>query len=530
MPMDCRPVEMDRPTAAAVASPKTFVSSLSSLVIYPVCLLVFCWVLFGYRLTERDLWSSHEGRAAQDAQTILNERDWGLPRLFDQRPELQKPPLYYWMVALVARLRGGTVDALAVRLPATLAAIGGVLGVYVFMVGRRRPLAALFAALMLATAVNYTWLARTGRIDMPLTLAVGGAVCGFFVAQRRRQEQKPAWPWLLVFYGMMGSAILLKGPIGAVLIFAVAGVYWLTEGKLSASRKWRVWLPLANESGLWWGLPLVLAICVPWYAWAAIRTQGSLLWTFFWHHNVERALGGSTLRAHPWYLYGPYLVIYLLPWSLLLPVAGWFYWRRRNLPRDVEACFGLVWLVAIVLVLSMARFKRADYLLPAFPGAALFLGCAAERWYENTRRRKSLAALFGLILVGCLAGWWVYVDRVLPADEPAREYKRFAAAIRRLVPAPDLVLFFRAEAHALAFHVGPPIDTFLEWENLDIWAGRSGCHYIVMPEDCAAEWPEHVTSGRLEEVSRSTDLPGAGHRQRPLVLMRTRPGVVPHRP
>src|SRR5438094_8663458 len=54
--------------------------------------------LIFYRLADRDLWSSHEARAAQDAQTILDD-SLGLPRLFDGRLELQKPPLYYWLVA-----------------------------------------------------------------------------------------------------------------------------------------------------------------------------------------------------------------------------------------------------------------------------------------------------------------------------------------------------------------------------------------------------------------------------------------------
>ena len=93
------------------------------------------------------------------------------------------------------------------------------------------------------------------------------------------------------------------------------------------------------------------------------------------------------------------------------------------------------------------------------------------------------------------------------------------------MPAPCLVFFFRAEAHLHANHIGPPINTFLEWENLDIWAGRPGHHYIIMPADCAAEWPRHVTSGSLEEVLRSSDLDGDVHRLRPLVLMRTHPSV-----
>src|SRR5262245_16742920 len=63
--------------------------------------------LFLHRLAERDLWSSHEARAAQNAQSILNDGSWLLPHQFDGHPEFQKPPLYYWSVAATAWLRGG---------------------------------------------------------------------------------------------------------------------------------------------------------------------------------------------------------------------------------------------------------------------------------------------------------------------------------------------------------------------------------------------------------------------------------------
>src|SRR5262245_34088684 len=88
--------------------------------------LLLCAFLFFYRLAERDLWGSHEARAAQDAQSVLEEGRWLLPRLLDRKVDLQKPPLYYWMVAATARLLGRPVDALAVRLPAAAAALATV--------------------------------------------------------------------------------------------------------------------------------------------------------------------------------------------------------------------------------------------------------------------------------------------------------------------------------------------------------------------------------------------------------------------
>ena len=88
-----------------------------------LCVFAVTYLLFFHRLADRDLWSSHEARAGMDAQTILDDGAWGLPHLFNGEPELQKPPLYYWLVAAIAWLRGGGVDAWAVRLPAAGAAV-----------------------------------------------------------------------------------------------------------------------------------------------------------------------------------------------------------------------------------------------------------------------------------------------------------------------------------------------------------------------------------------------------------------------
>src|ERR1700733_11865951 len=80
-------------------------------------LCVLCFVLFFFHLGDRDLSSSHEARAGQDAQSMLSSGEWDLPRLFDGQVEMQKPPLYYWLVALFGALNGGVVDGWCVRLP-----------------------------------------------------------------------------------------------------------------------------------------------------------------------------------------------------------------------------------------------------------------------------------------------------------------------------------------------------------------------------------------------------------------------------
>ncbi len=498
-------------------------------------LLVLCGLLFFYHLVRRDLWSSHEARAAQDAQTILDDGDWGLPRQFHGEVEMQKPPLYYWLVAALGWCRGGEVDAWAVRLPAALAALACVLALCGLGCRLGRPVAGLIAAAVLATAMHFTWLARVVRIDMPLTLCVSLALGGFYLGGRRgaarpgeravEHRLSVTVPALLVAYLGIAAGLLLKGPVAAVLPAAVMGLHLLLERELPPPwRPGHCWR-LLHRYGLWWGLPLTAALAVPWYVWADAQTQGEFFRVFFWHHNYERGFDGAGgLRQHPWWFYGPRFALDFLPWSPLVLAAGVLLFRRGRWRADPEARFGAAWLLAMTLVLSCARFKRSDYLLPAFPGAALLLGCVAERWYLSSRRPRRLRAALAVALAGCAVGWWVYVDRVLPRTEAELEDRTFAEEIRRRAPAPRPVLFFWAEAHPLAFHVGRPLHILIEWQDLDAWAARPESTLVVMPPEVAREWPRHLTAGRLEEVVRNTDLAGGRHKN-PLVLLRTVPSA-----
>ncbi len=509
-----------------------------------LCVFVVNYLLFFHRLADRDLWSSHEARAGMDAQTVLDDGAWGLPHLFSGEPELQKPPLYYWLAAAIAWLRGGAVDAWAVRLPAAGSAVLAVLLLVAFGRARGRFLAGATAAVVLATAMHFTWLARIGRIDMPLCLTVSVAVGAMYCARcagvasgewRVSRKEKADFSFLatrhsplatlFLAYLAVAAGVLLKGPIGAVLPAAAVAAHRLVEGELPPPWRRRAWLRLIHELGLWWGVPLVLALTLPWFIWADLATHGDFFRVFILRHNLERGLGDGTLRSYPFWYYGPQFVSDFLPWSVLLPVAGWVCWRRGAWRTDPEVRFGLAWFAAVMLVLSCASFKRGDYLLPAYPGAALFLGCIfsnEERRWRETGPRAAWAALCllpCLLAVGMTAGWLVRVERGLPAEEPYRDYTRFAAEVRREAPPPQEVLFFRTEAHALAFHVGRPLAVLVEWKDLGDRIAGSGTRYVVMPPNVADEAPQALPHLRFEKVLENTDLSGGAH-ERPLVLLR----------
>ena len=159
--------------------------------------------------------------------------------------------------------------------------------------------------------------------------------------------------------------------------------------------------------------------------------------------------------------------------------------------------------------------------MPAYPGAAIWLGCVAERLFSAGVRQIGPAGL-ALGMAGStaafVAAWGIYLNLAMPQQDIEHDQSSFAIAIREKAPRPELLLLFRVEDHLLAFHLGRPLNTFLEWENLDIWVGRPERHFVLMPAECAAEWRQYITSGTLDEVLRYTDRTDR-RRPRDLVLM-----------
>jgi 4-amino-4-deoxy-L-arabinose transferase-like glycosyltransferase len=512
-------------------------------------LLVF---LFLFRLGHRELTSSHEARAAQNAQRMLDTGEWGLPVLFDGQTDLQKPPGYYWLVAGCGWINGGAVDAFAARFPAALAGLATVLMVYLFLRRAGQPTAAVVAAVGLATAIHFTAISRTARIDVPLTCTVTAALFAF-----RRGCEDGGRRWHLLSAVAAAAGVMLKGPIALALIGPVA-VAWLACERLLASggqpRSQGSGIrsqteassglpdscpltpdpcegpPLAEDrpvlplSSVVLGTLVVVALAGPWFLWANRVTDGEFVHVFFWHHNVARFTGSSpTLASYPWWYYVPRFAVDFLPWTPALVLLGIGAFRSGRWREDPLFRFGLVWFAVMFVVLSTARFKRSDYLLPLFPGAAIAMGCAAEGWLASrtdprTIRRTRWA--FGVVVALVAVGWQVVTFAVEPAEQAKEEKRAFAAAIREHAPPPNEVVLFRAESHLLALRLGRPLVTMVEWKDLNDRLAEPGPHFVVMPPEYVYPAQQIVTSQRLVVVARLDDYV-SDRPPRPLVFLRT---------
>jgi 4-amino-4-deoxy-L-arabinose transferase-like glycosyltransferase len=452
-----------------------------------VLLIAFSLLLFLFGMDNRALWSSHEGRAAQHAQLMIDSNQWGMPALYFGESDYQKPPLYYWLVALLAKMRGGLVDAWSVRFPASVSAVIGVCAVYAAAASFGRASTGLIAAVIVACNLRYSWLARVGRIDMPLTLAVSCILFCFFAAYRctvggRTGTVRSAWRWMLGAYLGAGVGVMLKGPVALVLPVVPAVLFLAWQRELAWP--WRSgFRGLLHRFGVWWGIPLVCAIVGPWFVWASVATHGAFLKTFFWHHHWDRTLGIEGLKPEPIWYYLPQIVTDLFPWSVLLPAAVWREFRSTRAGEPQLGRFALCWILGMFGLLSLVRFKRHDYLLPIIPGAALLLSCQWERLFGRhggDRERRWSVVYSGVLAATAVAmgglaltwtGWfgefawrsaasfgWIHdTDRMLLSkllSSPARGSRGFGWAALggalATMGAAWLVLFRRPTATACA--------------------------------------------------------------------------------
>ncbi|MCX6726914.1 MAG: glycosyltransferase family 39 protein [Candidatus Shapirobacteria bacterium] len=183
-----------------------------------------------------ELWTPDEPRYAQVAREMLNTGNYIVPSL-GAEPYSNKPPLFFWLIALSAR-HYGSVSAAAARLPSAVAALGVLLLTY--LLGRKlyNPLTGFFSGLILFTGFEFFWLATRAHLDMTLTFWITLSqflfYCGYTSEKYRSQL------YLLSFFSA-GLSILTKGPVGLIIVLITIALFLSIFWTITPAEKLAIW-------------------------------------------------------------------------------------------------------------------------------------------------------------------------------------------------------------------------------------------------------------------------------------------------
>jgi 4-amino-4-deoxy-L-arabinose transferase-like glycosyltransferase len=347
----------------------------------------------------------HETFVVRTVEEMHDRGDFVVPYLND-RPRLNKPPLNYWLTAVVADIAGDLNRVapwegrfVSVLAGGGLVALSGALGTAL-----ASPAIGLMAAAIAASSYGTFYYTHSARPEMLYAFWCALGLLGF-VRAWQATDARHRGRWVLGMWTAYALACLTKGPQLPVMLVLACVAFVCLHAPLR-SQTLALLRPLS-------GLLIIVALNVPWWYAVGERVGQATL------ENSQ--LGGALLRpglldGDPYYFYRTWQLV--LPWVALLPAL---IALRRIDPVRRPA---LVWLGLVVAVpavmLSFGPQERWYYMLPVLPALAVVLSIAAERFWTGERLRRWMPVwLLGhglLTLVGVTAVGLLYRSRLdLPA-------------------------------------------------------------------------------------------------------------------
>jgi 4-amino-4-deoxy-L-arabinose transferase-like glycosyltransferase len=376
---------------------------------YLIVLLFAAAVYLGCILSPPSLMDDVDAVQAQISRTMLTSGDWVTARL-DGVPYLEKPPLFYWMIAVSQRVFG--TEDWASRIPAALAVIALCLvtaGFANWAFGRRE---GLLAGVCMSTCVGLFLFTRILLPDATLTLFIALSLWAFLRVFDDAEEHPRLWATVLA--ASLAAGLLLKSLIGVVFPIGAILIYLALTRQLFSLQAWKRLRPIS-------GTIIILLIAAPWHILAAVRnppiwefTMKSMpgeyhgfLWFFFINEQLLRFLNLRYPRDYdtvPPVLFWVLNLAWLFPWSVYLPGAFRLSYKpvdRAGKTRLLALCW-----IGFVMVFFTFSTTQEYYSMPIYPAMALLIASAMvldDRLVRaGTRVLTVICAIAAIAAIGIL--------------------------------------------------------------------------------------------------------------------------------
>jgi 4-amino-4-deoxy-L-arabinose transferase-like glycosyltransferase len=488
-----------------------------------ITILILAATPYFIRLGASSLWDSNEAFYAETPREMIESGDYINPS-FNYHPRFNKPPLCYWIVALLYKLFGvsETTERLAIAMAAmALIAAAYHLGGKAFSVE-----SGLLAAIGLAASPRFLMFSRRIMIDVYLAMFMSLTLLLFMLAEKYPARRRLL---LALMYASAGLGVMTKGPVAVALPGLAFIAYLALRRRLREIRE--MMLPA--------GVAIAAAIVLPWYLAVYYQHGWHYIEAFLLKDNLSRYTQPVWGPRRGALFYIPVIIGDLFPWSFFLASALWLAARKRVWPGAVSspvkadrkegeshpAALLVIWVVVIVGFFSLSRSKEDLYILPAYPAASALAGGLLARFIggENRNRQESpvtwaavaLAAaislagaavlyLFGIegynlggasaagyaalsgglisaalmilkrrfaaisaIALTVITFNWVFVSRTLPDLERFKPVRALCEVIERRASPDALVGYYRLASPSMVFYLRRPIFEYYEHEEIE---------------------------------------------------------------
>ncbi len=384
--------------------------------------LVVLWAaMFGIAVSGYPNLLDNERRVGAYVLEVIQNHHWIIQR--DATGTIaSKPPMLTWIASL-STLCFGEVNRFSIYLPSALATLGVTL--LIFSAGRkhfgwRAGFIAALAYLLSYVADKQVVTARyDGVFSFPVLLAALAAYSAWTTGR--------GWT---AFWLAATLATMVKGPLGLVL--AASGLLAVFWERRSGNR-----VPLRGSH--FFGIVIFLLICGGWLLLAYNQLGQPLIAKMFGRELVghlvqerERTLGQGFWEP-VWNTFTNFL-----PWSIVAPFAFWRVVKRpaTNIDERQFERFLFCWVMASIILFSIAAHQRGRLAWPLVPAISLLIGRQLDQWLARMTSRRVLAmagALTALTLIG-LTTYHHVLQRRSRAVQETLLMKSVAAELKQLGP------------------------------------------------------------------------------------------------
>lgn len=336
---------------------------------FPVIVLaVLASILIFVDLGTNHLIPYDEAIYAKVSKNILARNDWLTLSWQNNEPWFEKPPLYFWLSALLLKVL--PAPELAVRLPSAVFGFFTVLLIYYFVKRLFGKTAGFIAGLSLLTTFQFLYYSRTGMLDVTCAFLVTASLCLYYVSREETKRIRPLF-LLLLSGAFIGLAILTKGVVGLLplLIIGFSEVFSLVrEQKITL-------MPPSFGRILVVSLMSAL-VFLPWH-FSMYQIHGqSFISSYLGYHVLERATMDVEDKVAPFYWYGIVLKVSMRLWfvALLPSLLYALYSLVKNRRDRKKLAFVLLWAAIIMTVFSASKSKLIWYIIPIYPALSVVIG------------------------------------------------------------------------------------------------------------------------------------------------------------
>ena len=338
---------------------------------------------------------------ASAGRAMSQSGDWLTPKV-NGILRFDKPPFYYWLMALVYSIPGNeTWDKLgsfSARLPSALSSLGLMLmiadTIYCAQKNSKDKIyLSLVASIGFAMSPLIIIWSRTAVSDSLLCSSLGISLLMFWRKIFSENDAICITPWCF-----LGIAILTKGPVAFAIIFLTLFSFLMIHEN---------WRELLKKLNIGKGIILTSLISLPWY-FIQLANRGRVFWdNFFGYHNLQRYTSVVNNHSEPWWFFIFIMVVASLPFSIFL-IHGIIETfkeiilkiQHKSLNNASLYIFSLCWLLSVFLFFSISATKLTSYWIPAIPAASILISRSAQILMNKKRDSSLVWFLTTLILFG----------------------------------------------------------------------------------------------------------------------------------